>query len=419
MAASAIFVALGLFYRAAIVSFFLLHTYAFLIDVSNYWNHYYLISLLAFLMIFVPANRAYSLDVARGAVSHSDEAPAWSLWILRGQMAIVYFYAGLAKATSSDWWDGRPMDAYLASFPAFPLVGRWFDEQWLIHLASYGGMLFDLFILPLLLWPKTRLPALALAIGFHLTNSLIFDIQVFPWLAIVATLLFLSPSWPRFDGQWSRLSPESAPAKPSPPPASRRIRNAKGGFRGSGGRLYLGQRTLAGILGVFFLFQILIPLRQFAYSGNPSWTAEGYFFSWRMLISHRQGSILFYLKSKDQDATCLVSTRSYLYSFQTPWLYNPDVAIQFARHVAAEYERRGGNVEVHAWTSVTVNGRSARLLFDPEVDLASVSRTLGHHSWLTDMNDARAIERPEAPACPDPPPLERAGQPPQASPSLD
>ncbi|HLG12559.1 MAG TPA: HTTM domain-containing protein [Dehalococcoidia bacterium] len=419
MAASAIFIALGLFYRAAAVTFFVLHTYAFLIDISNYWNHYYLISLLAFLMIFVPAHRAYSLDVARGAVLHADEAPAWGLWILRGQMAIVYFFAGVAKATSSDWWHGRPMDAFLASYPEFPLVGRWFDEQWLIYLASYGGMLFDLFILPLLLWPKTRVPALAVAIGFHVTNSLIFDIEVFPWLAIAATLLFLPPSWPRFGGQWSRLTPESAPAKHSPPPAARRPRNARGRFREGGGRFYFGQRTVAGILGVFFLFQVLIPLRQFAYPGNPAWTTEGYFFSWRMLIADRKGSaIAFFLESKTEEATCIVNTRSYLYSFQTPWLLSPDAVVQFAHHLAAEYTKRGADVEVHAWTDVGLNGRSARSWIDPEVDLASVSRTLGHHGWLTDIDDATHIELPVAQPCPDPPPLERVA-PAQQRPTLD
>jgi vitamin K-dependent gamma-carboxylase len=158
MAASAILIALGLYYRAAAVVFFVLQTYALLIDVANYWNHYYLFILVGFLMIFVPAHRAFSLDVARGAVFHSNDAPSWGLWILRGQMAIVYFFAGLAKATSGDWWDGEPMRGYLATQPGFPFVGRWFNEGWMVDLASYSGMLFDLFIIPLLLWRPPASP---------------------------------------------------------------------------------------------------------------------------------------------------------------------------------------------------------------------------------------------------------------------
>ena len=404
MAASAIFIALGLFYRAAAATFFLLHTYAFLIDVANYWNHYYLISLLAFLMIFVPAHRAYSLDVARGAVSHSDQAPAWGLWILRAQMGIVYFYAGLAKLTSSDWLHGRPMDAYLANHTDFPLVGRWFTEQWMAYLSAYSGMFFDLLIFPLLLWPKTRVPALCAAIGFHLANSLIFEIQVFPWLAIAATLLFLPPSWPRFAGQWRPLPAGAAPAKPNPPSVLHRALSAAGLLRSNGGRPRFGQRAVASILGVFFLIQLLIPLRPFAYPGNPSWTTEGYFFSWRMLIADREGLIVFFLRSKTGEATCEVDTRGYLYAFQRGWLYYPDTIVQFAHHLASEYKKRGEDFTVHAWTDISLNGRSRRALVDPEVDLASVSPTLGHHSWLRDVDDDTRLKRPVAERCPDPEP---------------
>ena len=102
MAACSVLIALGLFYRAAIALFFLFHTYVFLIDAAAYWNHYYLVSLIAFLLIFIPANRAFSLDVALGVTEHSDDAPTWGLWILRAQMGIVYFFARLSKV-SGDW----------------------------------------------------------------------------------------------------------------------------------------------------------------------------------------------------------------------------------------------------------------------------------------------------------------------------
>jgi hypothetical protein len=406
MAASAIFIALGLFYRAAAATFFLLHTYVFLIDVAGYWNHYYLISLLAFLMIFVPAHRAYSLDVLRGAESYSDEAPAWGLWLLRAQMGIVYFYAGLAKLTSSDWLHGHPMDAYLGNHPEFPLLGAWFDEGWLTDFASYAGMLFDLSIVPLLLWPRTRLLGVVLAVGFHLSNSLIFDIEVFPWLAVVATLLFLPPSWPRFAGQWSRLTPELTPARPSRPATTRAARRAAR-HREPTLSPDLGRRAVVAVLGVFFLFQLLIPLRQFVYPGDASWTSEGHLFSWRMLIANRQGSITFLLTNRGAEGSCEVNTRSYLYAYQRAWLYNPDNMIQFAHHVAGEYRKRGADVEVNVWAAVVLNGREARLLADPEVDLATVDRTLGHHDWLLDVDGPPVTQRLAAPPCPDPEPLQQ------------
>ena len=63
IAISALLIALGCFYRMATIVFFLTFTYVELIDVTTYLNHYYFISLVSFIMIWLPANRMYSLDV--------------------------------------------------------------------------------------------------------------------------------------------------------------------------------------------------------------------------------------------------------------------------------------------------------------------------------------------------------------------
>ena len=62
MLVSCLLIIIGFYYRAAIIIFFLSFTYVELIDVTTYLNHYYFISLVAFLLIWLPANRAYSLD---------------------------------------------------------------------------------------------------------------------------------------------------------------------------------------------------------------------------------------------------------------------------------------------------------------------------------------------------------------------
>ena len=65
IALSAMCIMLGFLYRLATILFFLSFSYSELIDATNYLNHYYLVCLLAFLLIFLPANRAYSIDVWR------------------------------------------------------------------------------------------------------------------------------------------------------------------------------------------------------------------------------------------------------------------------------------------------------------------------------------------------------------------
>ena len=58
----ALCIMVGFYYRISAVLFFLTFAYIFLIDVALYLNHFYLIILVSFLLIFIPANRGFSMD---------------------------------------------------------------------------------------------------------------------------------------------------------------------------------------------------------------------------------------------------------------------------------------------------------------------------------------------------------------------
>src|SRR5688500_18895254 len=62
MGVSALAVCVGAFTRLSALVFFLTFTYAELIDKATYLNHYYFVSLLAFLLIFLPSNTVASVD---------------------------------------------------------------------------------------------------------------------------------------------------------------------------------------------------------------------------------------------------------------------------------------------------------------------------------------------------------------------
>ena len=51
--------------------------------------------------------------------------------------------------------------------------------------------------MPLLLNRRTRVPAFAVSVFFHLMNNWLFDIAIFPWLMLAAPLLYFPPDWPR------------------------------------------------------------------------------------------------------------------------------------------------------------------------------------------------------------------------------
>jgi len=98
LGALAILIILGLGYRISATLFFLGFTYAFLLEQARYLNHFYLICLISFLMIFIPAHRAAPLDALWRPSIRSQTAPAWALWVLRAQIGIAYFLRRCGQA---------------------------------------------------------------------------------------------------------------------------------------------------------------------------------------------------------------------------------------------------------------------------------------------------------------------------------
>ncbi|MDJ0704941.1 MAG: HTTM domain-containing protein [Leptolyngbyaceae cyanobacterium MO_188.B28] len=269
----AICILLGLWYRLSMALFCGGFTYIFLLDQTRYLNHFYLISLISLLMIFAPAHRALSIDVLRQPKLRADTASTWTLWSLRTQIGMVYFYAGVAKF-NSDWLQGEPMRMWLAERTDLPLMGLLSTETWMGCLLSYGGLLFDLLVIPCLLCRRTRLFAFAIAVGFHWMNSSLFSIGVFPWFMIAATTLFFQPNWPlpRALQGWTT---NRAPPKVFRTP------------------LHFRHWIVIALLSAYLVLQLLIPLRHFLYPGSVSWTEEGHRFAWRMKLRDKEADAKF------------------------------------------------------------------------------------------------------------------------------
>ena len=128
LAVLALCVAAGFYYRVSTVLLCLGFIHIFLAEKGAFQNHFYLLCLLSLLMIFLPAHRAFSIDALRGRVAHSATAPVWTLWLLRGQVALVYFYGGVAKL-NADWLQGEPMRLWLKGYSDYWLIGPYVQEE--------------------------------------------------------------------------------------------------------------------------------------------------------------------------------------------------------------------------------------------------------------------------------------------------
>lgn len=377
LAVLALMIALGLMYRLSIALFTLGFTYTELLDVTNYLNHYYLVTLLALLLCVMPAHRAWSLDVWLRPHLRAGQVPGWTLWLLRFQIAVVYTYAGLAKL-GSDWLlYAQPMEIWLRARTETPIVGHLFDEMWAAYFLSWAGFLYDSTIVIWLSWRRTRPLAYGAVLCFHAMTHVLFNIGLFPFIMTVGALVFFSPEWPR--RLWAVIArrPLMAPGERAPtggaarqaPSSRHRTPSHKLGF---------------ALLGAYCLVQVLVPLRHYVYPGDVAWNEEGMRWSWKVMLREKHGSVTYQVHFPATGKVLHVPPRYYLNAHQEREMSGqPDLILQLAHHIADDFRARGyPAVEVRAEALVSWNGRPAAPMIDPSVDLAAMDDGLARKRWV-------------------------------------
>lgn len=378
LAMAALGILFGLFYRFFMTIFFIGWTYIFLLERCRYLNHFYMLCLLTFLMIFVPANHMYSMDrywlpsLKRQRKEEREVGPAWSLWLIRGQVFVVYFFGGIAKL-NSDWLiRAEPIRGWVRRGSDIPLIGEFLNLEWTPYVFAYGGFLLDLTIVPFLLWRKTRYLAFLMGLFFHLMNVRLFHIGIFPWFMILANFLFFSPSWPR------KLVAFLKKQQPSSVSASSQIYPS----------LLSAHVIIVAFIG-YFTFQLLLPLRHYIYPGNVHWTEEGHLFSWHMKIRVKKAYINYLVVEPITKKKWLVDPANYLPYWQTRKMRSqPELILQFAHYLQKEFALKGyQDVEVYAWGEASLHKRAPQPLVNESVDLTKVESSIWPASWIVPLKE--------------------------------
>ncbi len=361
-------VALGYRYRLSIVAFFLLFTYAELIDKTTYLNHYYWVSLASLLMIFLPLHRTASLDARRDPSLRSETIPRWVVWALMAQVGVVYVFGGLAKL-NPDWlFHAQPLRIWLHNSADVPLAGPLLRQAWVAYAMSWAGAVFDLTIVGWLLWRRSRPFAYAALVVFHVMTWLLFPIGMFPWIMIAGSLVFFRPDWPHRAAAFLRRCPAAPASVTSDAPVS--------------GPTWLSRAAIVA-LALFALVQIAMPLRHWAYPGNVRWNEEGYRFAWRVMLTEKTGHVRFRVTDVDTGEEWLAYPEAYLTALQAERMaYQPDMILATAHIIAEDAEEKGRSVEVRADSFVAFNGRQAARFVDPDVNLAGVEPGIGPKRWI-------------------------------------
>lgn len=366
---SALLVAIGLWYRVAIASLFLSFTYIELIDKSTYLNHYYFVSMVCLLLLFLPAHAYFSVDAYRQPDRATNRIPAWCLDSLRLFVALLYVFAGLAKL-NSDWLlHALPLRIWLPAHNDLPIIGFLLGYSWVPYVFSWFGCLYDLSI-PFLLWNRRTRPwAYAAVVVFHGLTAVLFPIGMFPYVMIVTALIFFSAEFHerliRLLSSWWATIP--ARTYQYPP---------------------MARKMALSFFVFFFLFQLLFPFRYLLYPGELFWTEEGYRFSWRVMLMEKAGYAQFTVRDDSGNQT-IVNNTKFLTPLQEKMMATqPDMLVQFAHILRDHYARQGfHNPQVYVDSYVALNGRLGKPLVGPHINLANERDSFRPKPWITPLND--------------------------------
>jgi hypothetical protein len=348
-----------MFYRISTWVFFLTFTYIELMDKANYLNHYYLVSMLSFLLIFLPANRAYSIDVKLFPNIFRKEVPYYMVLILKLQIVSVYFFGGLCKI-KYDWlFLAQPLKIWLSSSSHWFLIGPIFAQEWAAYLFSWGAMLMDLSLPFLLFKKKTRVFGFTVACIFHLLTHLLFYIGMFPFIMTASILIFLEPETHQKILQFFGFH----------------LMNPKEELVSYSVRPYFF-RFFQFFLPIFVILQIFLPFRFLLYPGNMLWTEEGFRFAWHIMLIEKAGHLEYIIKEPKTQKQWIEHPSDYLTRNQVKQLSTqPDMILEFAHYLYHKYKKEGKEVEVYADSHCSLNGRLSQVYILPNVNLAKKKYT--------------------------------------------
>ena len=355
-----LFVMIGYKYRWSMLAFTLLWTGSYLMQKSSYNNHYYLLMLLSAIMVFQPANSYASVDARLNPSIKNISMPRWCALVFILQMFIVYTYGAVAKIYP-DWLDGTVAEVLMKGKKDLWLVGEILQQKWTHYTIAYVGILFDGLIIPLLLWKRTRKLAFFASIFFHLFNSFVFQIGIFPYLSLAFILFFF-------------------PTKTIHKLFLRR----KSFYEQEEIIVPKYHNVFVTVFVIYFIVQIGLPLRHWFFKDDVLWTEEGHRLSWRMMLRAKSGRTTFKVIDAKTKLEIPIQIENYLTEKQQRTVSTkPDVIWQFAQRLKKMYADKGVDVEVYVNSSVRVNGGELNQLIDPDVDLGSVKwEPLKHSEWL-------------------------------------
>lgn len=265
------------------------------------------------------------------------------------------------------WINAVPIKIWFEMKKDYWLVGPLLTKTWFQYFVAWGGLFYDLLIGPALLWKKSRKYAFAASLFFHLFNSAVFQVGIFPFMGIAFSIFFYEPETIR------RIFFKSKEALT----AVKEVIQPK--FRTA--------TTYA--LVIFLGIQFLLPLRHWAIPGNVTWTEEGHRLSWRMMLRVKGGYLNIYRVDNTTKEKTYIRLNDYLTAKQMRSIATrPDMFWYFIQYLKADLKKQGiENYKLFADGGVSLNGATTKPLYKPDFNLVDAQwNKFGNNSWVTRYN---------------------------------
>lgn len=401
---------LGLFYQMSCLLYVVCYWYLFLLDKTRWNNHSYLFGLFGLMFLITDANRYWSLDGLLFKKKRNAHIPLWNYTLFRFQIFLLYFYAGLKKL-DLDWVSGYSMHKIADNFVFAPFRLFLTEDQIGYFVVHLGGLIIDLFLGFFLFFDGTRKIAFLIGTSFHLMNSQIFSIGMFPWTCIATMPLFCPTDWPRkmftrFPRSMSFILPaddqlqrschciyekEDIKAETHRKRDTSKVVDDK-----------LAPPTRAGLyhklsitaMIAYICVQCILPYSHGITKGYNNWTNGLYGYSWDMMVHNWQ---LQHVKityiNKDTGEEGYLNPTAW-----TPggrWNSHADMVKQYARCVQEKMRSFDiPNVELYIDVWRALNDRFQQRTYDPRVNILEADWSpFSNPSWtlplLVDLSDWR------------------------------
>uniref|UniRef100_T1GL29 Vitamin K-dependent gamma-carboxylase n=1 Tax=Megaselia scalaris TaxID=36166 RepID=T1GL29_MEGSC len=272
-----------------------------------------------------------------------QKVPYWNYFLIKFQFFILYFIAGLKKL-SVEWLSGYAMTNLGHHWIFSPFRIFFTVETTELIFIHWFAAIFDTSIAFLMIWEVSRNYVLPFMLSFHLMNSRLFEIGMFPWVCLAQVQLFYPRDWMKRKKSNEKIE---ICEKRNATPREKRT-------------------TL--FIALYCGLQLFLPYSHFITKGYNNWTNGLYGYSWDMMVSSYD-TIATSIKIIDNTNNEAHFLEPFAFTEYDRWTKYADMAKQYAQCISDKLTNTkdyGNPLKSGTYQYILI---FQQRVFDPNVDI--------------------------------------------------